>query len=230
MSEYPFQVAIDGPAGAGKSTVARLVAKQLSFTYVDTGAMYRAVTWTALQAGLIAEDANQIAALVQSMTMDIQPGVDGQRVFVNGVDVSGQLRLKEVHEMVSPMSQIEPVRVQLIQWQRDLSETKPVVMDGRDIGTRVLPNADVKIFLTADLAERAKRRWLEMKDKYLDITIEQLTEEIRIRDERDMSRSTSPLICADDAITIDTSGKTIEAVVSEIIMLCEAKLKERYKQ
>ncbi len=226
MSSIPFQIALDGPAGAGKSTVARLVAGKLGFTYVDTGAMYRAVTWKVLQAGIDPADESTISGLVESLQMDLTPTEEGQMVALNGEDVTSFLRTPQVTANVSQVSRVEAVRIRLIEWQRELSLSRDVVMDGRDIGTRVLPDAPVKVFLTATAEARANRRWLEQKDKFPDVTVDQLVQELQERDRLDETRKSSPLVCASDAVRIDSSDLTVAEVVDKIVALCESKRKE----
>lgn len=217
-----FNIAIDGPAGAGKSTIARLVAKELGFIYVDTGAMYRAVTWKVLQSGISLDDEKQIAQTAESTAIDLKPGDDRQLVFVDGIDVTDEIRSTEINKRVSEVARIPEVRTSLVHKQKRLATDKGVVMDGRDIGTQVLPDAEVKVFLTASVRKRAERRLLETSDP--DITLEQLERDIAARDKMDRERETSPLVQAEDAILIDSTDMTLHEVVSAVLDLCRTKV------
>lgn len=220
-----INIAIDGPAGAGKSTVARMVAEQLDYVYIDTGAMYRAVTLIAQRAAIDAAEHERLAELVASLTIELQPGDQVQSVFANGEDVTNLIRSREVTLQVSHFAANEAVRDRLGLLQRNLAARKGVVMDGRDIGTQVLPTAELKVFLTASVKERALRRYREIKDSQ-SITLEQLEQEIAERDRLDEQRAISPLICAADAIQLDSTGMTIDEVVAEIVKLSRTKLAE----
>jgi cytidylate kinase len=221
-----INVAIDGPAGAGKSTVARTVANKLGFIYVDTGAMYRAVTWKVIRSGLHPEQAEEIAAMAEQMDIRLVPGIEGQQVFVDDTDVTEEIRSPEVNRLVSMIAQIPEIRRLLVRKQQEMASRKGVVMDGRDIGTHVLPDAEVKIFLTASAEERAKRRLEEMRGKHPDLTLEQLKQDIKIRDRMDEQRAISPLVKADDAFLLDSTHKSISDVAEEIIGICRTKLGE----
>lgn len=216
-------IALDGPAGAGKSTVARQVAEQLGYVYIDTGAMYRAVTLAAHRQAIAVQDGAQLEQLVAQLTIELQPGPQGQIVLLNGEDVTTLIRSREVTLDVSAIAAHKSVRTRLVAMQRDMAVKGGIVMDGRDIGTNVLPNADVKLFLTASAHVRALRRYNELKEADR-IPLEQLEQEITQRDLSDQQRQESPLVCADDAIVIDSSDLTIEQVVSQIITLAEAQL------
>lgn len=209
-----FKIAIDGPAGAGKSTIAKIIAKELNIEYIDTGAMYRAVTLKALRLGVNMEDENAYSFL-ETTELDICNG----RFIMDGEDVSEAIRTVEVTENVSTPSKIGVVRSFLVDYQRKISESKSVIMDGRDIGTVVLPNAELKIYLVASVECRARRRMLERELKGIYKTLEETMEEIEIRDHKDSTRKISPLKCAEDAIVVDSSNMTIDEVVSEIIKL-----------
>ena len=212
-------VAIDGPAGAGKSTVAKLAAKELGYTYIDTGAMYRAVAWKTLQ-----QKADVTDALILDVVKDIdvrlayQDGVT--QVFVDGQDITGEIRTPEVSHIVSQVAALGPVREKMVDLQRQMATEGGVLMDGRDIATHVLPNADVKIFLTASIEERAQRRWKEMKEKGYDMSLEELQKDIAARDKADSEREISPLVQADDATLLDTTGLSIDEVVARILAMC----------
>ncbi len=213
-------VAIDGPAGAGKSTVAQLAAKELGYTYIDTGAMYRAVAWKTLQQGKEITD-ELILEVVKDIDVNLQYADGKTKVTVDGTDVSTAIRTPEVSGIVSQVAALGPVRVKMVDLQRKMAERGSVLMDGRDIATNVLPNADVKIFLTASIEERAKRRWKELKEKGYDITREKLQQDIAARDKADSEREISPLVQAEDATLLDTTGLSIDEVVSRILSLCQ---------
>ncbi|HEY0826564.1 MAG TPA: (d)CMP kinase [Bacilli bacterium] len=218
--DVKINIAIDGPAGAGKSTVARKVADALGYIYVDTGAMYRAVTWTALQQNLKPDDLEQLIQLVRNLEIHFIPGGNGQQVIVNGADVTHDIRSAEVNKHVSYFSQVKEVRELLVHRQQDMALTyKGVVMDGRDIGTRVLPDSELKVFLTASVHERAERRFKELTGHQPNITLDQLKMEIAGRDELDENREISPLIQANDAILLDCTNMSISEVVEQILKL-----------
>ncbi|MBO9600811.1 MAG: (d)CMP kinase [Cohnella sp.] len=211
-----INIAIDGPAGAGKSTVARMVARDLGYVYVDTGAMYRAVTLKALEAGLPMDDDAAVGKLANALDIVLLPGKDGQQVVVNGTDVSSQLRTLDINRNVSYIARLESVRKQMAELQRRMALAKGVVMDGRDIGTHVLPDAELKVFLTATPRERAIRRYKELGDEP-GITLDQLEREIAERDRLDQEREIAPLLQAPDARLIDSTGRTIDEVAEQIV-------------
>ena len=216
-----YQVAIDGPAGAGKSTIAKLVAKEKGFIYVDTGAMYRALAVYFLDQGIQAEDTDKIIQAVGQAEVKIRYEEGIQQVYLNGVNVTGRLREEAVGNMASKSSAIPDVRAKLLDLQRGLAQEEDVVMDGRDIGTCVLPEADVKVFLTASVETRARRRYDELQEKGVPCDLEEIKADIRERDERDMTRETAPLRQADDAVLIDSSDMTIPEVTAAIAELCK---------
>ncbi|AEG61165.1 (d)CMP kinase [Desulforamulus ruminis] len=211
-----LSVAIDGPAGAGKSTVAKQVANRLNLVYIDTGAMYRAVTLKALRGEVDLDRQEELTGLARQSRIDLV-GATPQRVFLDGEDVTEEIRTPEVSRSVSLVAMVPGVREVLVEQQRRLAEETGVVMDGRDIGTVVLPRAQAKFFLTASAEERARRRAKELMDKGYTIDITALTEEIRERDQLDSNRTVSPLVPAGDAIIIDSSGMTVEEVVHRIV-------------
>lgn len=205
-------IAIDGPSGAGKSTMARKVAAELGFLYVDTGAIYRSVSLYAYRAGVAKEDAERIVALLPQVQIDMEYREDGvQHMILNGEDVTDAIRENEVSLYTSAVSAIPEVRAFLLDLQRNLAATRNVIMDGRDIGTVVLPDATVKIYLTAAPEARARRRWLELKEKGSDITEAQVLEEVLQRDYNDTHREIAPLRQAEDAVLVDTTALDLEA-------------------
>ena len=216
-----FAIAIDGPAGAGKSTIARKVAAELSIIYVDTGAMYRAIGAYAIRKGVDTKDAESVAALLPEISLELSYSEEqGQRIFLNGEDVSTEIRLPEMGMAASNVSAIPDVRAFLLEQQRIMAKRQSVIMDGRDIGTVVLPDAEVKIFLTASPEERARRRWKEFSEKGLPDTYEEILADVIRRDEQDMNRPIAPLKQADDAVLLDSTelnfAQTVEKV-KEII-------------
>lgn len=216
-----YNVAIDGPAGAGKSTVAKRVAKELGFIYVDTGAMYRALAVYFLKKGLKPTDTEAIALTCKDAEVTIAYEEGVQQVYLNGENVTALLRTEEVGNMASVSSAIREVRAQLLELQRDLARTANVVMDGRDIGTNILPNADVKVYLTASVATRANRRFLELQEKGIPCDLQEIAHDIEERDTRDMNREIAPLKQAEDAVYVDSSDMSIEEVVNAIKALCK---------
>ena len=214
-----FSIAIDGPAGAGKSTMAKVVAKKLNFIYVDTGAMYRAMALFLLRNKIDAQDTEKISTKCQEADITIKYENEEQVIYLNNENVNGLIRTEEVGNMASASSVNKEVRLKLVDLQRKLAQTADVVMDGRDIGTHVLPQANLKIYLTADAGIRAQRRYHELKIKGIDSNVEQIKKDILERDERDMTREISPLRQAEDAYLIDTSYMTIEEAVDAIMKL-----------
>ena len=213
-------IAIDGPVGAGKSTVAKLVAQKLGYLYVDTGAMYRAVALKALRLGMDINDPIVMTMLAEATDIQLQQQDDGNvRVFLDGEDVTEAIRMPEVSEASSIVSAHEGVRKVLAERQKAMAELGGVVMEGRDIQTVIAPDAEVKIFLTASLEERAKRRWLELQQKGISVSYEEVLQEVKERDERDKSRAIAPLRKAPDAVEIDTTKMTPEEVADKIVEL-----------
>lgn len=212
-----YAIAIDGPSGAGKSTIAKRVAKELSFIYVDTGAMYRAMALYVLKNGIDPQDEEKVAAICPEIDVTILYEDGVQQVLLNGENVSTEIRQEEVGNTASKISVIPQVREKLVALQRQLAEKENVVMDGRDIGTQVLPNAAVKIYLTASSAQRAKRRYLELQEKGMPGELEQIEADIIERDHRDMNRAISPLRQAEDAVLVDASFMNIEEVTAAVI-------------
>ncbi|MCA0384354.1 MAG: (d)CMP kinase [Firmicutes bacterium] len=208
-----LHIAVDGPAGSGKSTVAKIIAERLKITYLDTGAMYRAITFAALTAAIDLYDAQALKTIVDKIDLKINPTA----IYVDGVDVTEAIRTPEVTQNVSVVSMDPYVRAEMVNMQRKIASGQSVIMDGRDIGTVVLPDANYKFFLVADPVERAKRRLIELKAKGFNTSLEALTDEIVKRDALDSGREVSPLRKASGAIEIDTTFKTIEEVVAFII-------------
>ena len=223
MQNNIVSIAIDGPAGAGKSTIAKLVAKNLGFIYVDTGAMYRAMAVHFLRNGVEADDAKGIEAACDGVSVTIRYENSEQQVVLNGENVTGLLRTEEVGKMASASSVVPKVRMKLVELQRQLAATDSVVMDGRDIGTYVLPDAAVKIYMTAGIRERALRRFEELKQKGIACNLEEIEKDIAERDHRDMNREFAPLRQAEDAVYLDTSNMTIEEVAEEVSRIVSEK-------
>lgn len=220
-----INIAIDGPAGAGKSTIAKRLAKELGFIYVDTGAMYRAMAYYFLSHEIKAEDESAIAAACPKVDVTISYENGEQQVILNGENVNGVIRTEAVGNMASASSVYPVVRTKLVELQRQLAETSDVIMDGRDIGTCVLPNAQVKIYLTASSTTRAKRRYDELTAKGISCDLAEIEKDIIDRDYRDMHRETSPLMQAKDAVLVDSSHLNIDEVVAEIRRIYEQTVK-----
>ena len=206
-------IAIDGPAGAGKSTISKLIATKLGIEYIDTGAMYRAVTLKALRNGVGLGDAKALDSMLEKTTVEFR----NRRLVLDGEDVSEEIRLPHVSKNVSEVSAVPEVRVRLVELQRRMASNGGVIMDGRDIGTNVLKNADLKVFLTASIEERARRRYIELKEKGLEVAFEKICQDIEARDKYDSSRKVNPLCKAQDALLLDSTNKSIEQVVDAII-------------
>ena len=212
-------LAIDGPAGAGKSTIARAVSRELGWIYVDTGAMFRAVALYFLREGISADDAGGIRERIGGVNVTLGHENGEQQVFLNGENVTGLIRTEEVGNMASACSVYPEVRQKLLELQRGLAERQPVVMDGRDIGTVVLPDADTKVYLTASVEVRARRRFRELMEKGAACDIAEIEKDIRERDWRDMHRETAPLKQAEDAVLVDSSDMTAAEVTEQILSL-----------
>lgn len=218
-----ISIAIDGPASAGKSTVAKILAKQLNYIYLDTGAMYRAITLATIQSKINPNDDRQVQQLAEDSLIRFEQTEEGQLVFLNEQDVTEEIRQPEVTNLVSQIAAHEGVRQELVRQQQAFGAEGGIVMDGRDIGTAVLPNAEVKIFLVASVVERAERRYQENINKGIMTDFETLKKEIEERDYKDSARTVSPLVQASDAIKIDTTGLTISEVVKEIQAVIDVK-------
>ena len=224
MSKSTHIVSIDGPAGAGKSSTARAVAKKLGFAFLDTGAMYRAATWRVMNAGLDWEDTDALVDSTRAMDLEIRETPAGQVVRVDGTDVTEAIRTPEVTRNIYRLDQIPAVRRQLVELQRRFGDAQPTVAEGRDIGTVVFPQAACKVYMDASIEERAKRRALEMEAKGMEVDLEVLQQEITQRDEASMTRADSPLRPAEDSVHLDTTGKSFESVVDEVVALAKARL------
>ena len=219
-----MNIAIDGPAGAGKSTIAKRLAKQLGFIYIDTGAMYRAMGYYfAVKEGIDIKSEADVAAACPEVEVTIAYENGEQQVYVNGENLSGVIRTEQAGTMASTISVYPVVRAKLVESQQKLAENADVIMDGRDIGTVVLPNAQVKIYLTASVSTRAKRRYDELKAKGMECCIEEIEKDIMDRDYRDMNRETSPLKQAEDAVLVDTSDLDTDGVVEAILKIYKSK-------
>lgn len=215
-----MNIAIDGPAGAGKSTIAKLVAKEKGYIYVDTGAMYRGLAIHFLDKGIQPQETEKVIEACKDAEVTIAYEDAVQHVYLNGKDISSRLRNEEVGNMASVTSAIPEVRKKLLELQQNLAKTQNVIMDGRDIGTCVLPHADVKVYLTASVETRAKRRYQELQEKGEDCNLEEIAHDIEERDRRDMTREIAPLKQAEDAVLVDSSDMTIAEVVKTIVDLC----------
>ena len=216
-----YNVAIDGPAGAGKSTIAKKIAKQLGFIYVDTGAMYRAMALACIRNNVSKEDEKSVVEVCSKINVTIAYEGDTQIVMLDGENVNSYIRTEEVGNTASAISVYKDVRLKLLELQRNLAKENNVIMDGRDIGTYVLPNAFVKIYLTASSRTRAERRCLELKERGIDVNIDEVEKDIIDRDYRDMNREIAPLSQADDAVLVDSSNMGIDEVVEHIVKIIE---------
>lgn len=218
--QQALQIAIDGPAGAGKSTVAKLVAKQLNLFYIDTGAMYRTIAYKALQNGISLEDEHSVSQIAQTTEVVLDHSGEG-KVWCDGENVTQVIRSPEISRAVSTVAAYLGVRQRLVELQRIEAERGGVVMDGRDIGTHVLPKATLKIFLTATLQERANRRWMELVKAGKKVVFEEVAEDMQQRDRQDTEREVSPLEPAHDAVMLDTTGLSVEEIVAKIVALTQ---------
>lgn len=218
-------IAIDGPAGAGKSTIARLAAKELGFLYVDTGALYRAIGLAASRRGFSAEDKSWIIAMLNTIKVELAFNDRGEQiVLLDGEDVSGYIRTPEISMMASAVSAVPEVRAFLLDLQRDMSHTNNVIMDGRDIGTVVLPDAKLKIFLSASPECRARRRYDELVEKGMNVKYEDILSDVIARDHADSTRDIAPLKPADDAVIVDTSGEDLETSVNKLLAIMKERI------
>lgn len=214
-------VAIDGPAGAGKSSISKVVAKKLGYLYIDTGAMYRSVTWAVLHDGINPNDQAAVEAILPSLDLRMEATEEAFKVFVRGQDVTDQIRTPEVNQSVSEVAAHKGVRQYLVEQQRLMAKAGGVILDGRDIGSVVLPDAELKVYLTASVEARANRRYLEVKDTDPSITLEAIRDNVEHRDYLDMNRDESPLVCVDDAVLVDSSDLSFDQTVDTLIALIE---------
>ncbi|TFE00425.1 (d)CMP kinase [Jeotgalibacillus sp. R-1-5s-1] len=216
-----IRIALDGPAAAGKSTVAKKIAEQLGFIYIDTGAMYRTLTYKALKNEIDPKNGKELSALLLNTVIELKPGEEGQRVFLDGEEVTREIRQQEITLNVSDVALHQEVREEMVRRQQALVEEGGIVMDGRDIGTAVIPDAELKVFMIASADERARRRLEDHKKQGIQSDFEQLKKEIEKRDMIDSTREVSPLKKADDAIELDTTSMTIDEVVEKVTHLAE---------
>lgn len=221
-----LNIAMDGPVGAGKSSIADAVARELGILHLDTGAMYRAIGLTALRKGIDLADEEAITALAGSLNVGVAYGADGQRTLVNGEDVTGLIRTPDVSMAASAVGRYAGVRREMVALQQRLAATTPMLVDGRDICLRVLPDAPVKIYLTASAQERARRRWVQLKEKGDAPSYETVLADLKARDAQDMNRAVDPLRPTEDAVIVDTTGLTFDEAVAEIIRV----VKEKYHE
>lgn len=219
-----IQIAIDGPAAAGKSTIAKKTAELLGYTYVDTGAMYRAITYKALQQNIDLLDEDKLTALLKETIIELKPSPEGQLVFLDQVAVTDEIRSKEVTSSVSAVAAHATLREEMVKRQMQMGKNGSIVMDGRDIGTHVLKDAELKIFMSASVEERANRRYLENQNRGIETNLEELKQEIALRDKLDSERQASPLIQAEDAIYIDTTLLTVDEVSNKIMQLAKERM------
>lgn len=219
-----ISIAIDGPAAAGKSTVAKIIAEKLSYIYIDTGAMYRAITYKALQLNCELTDESALNDLLAHTKIDLLPGEKGQLVFLDGQEVTNEIRSAEVTNQVSIVAKHRLIREEMVKRQQQFGANGGVVMDGRDIGTHVLPHAEIKVFLLASVQERAERRYQENLEKGFPADLEMLIKEIAARDKLDSEREVAPLKKAEDAVEIDTTSLSIQEVVEKILVLVEERI------
>ena len=219
-------ITIDGPAGSGKSTIAKMLAKELGYTYIDTGAMYRAVALMVKREGIDPDNPDAVVELMKKIQIDLKPAENGVQVFLNGEDVSKEIRTEEIGKIASKIARHSEVRKILVQMQRELGlKAKNVVIEGRDTGTVIFPDADIKFFFTASPEIRAERRFKELKEKGLNISYEEILKEIKERDYLDETRKDSPLRPAEDAIIIDTTGKSLSDVFQDVLKIIKDRLK-----
>ena len=224
MNTKKIAIAIDGPAGAGKSSISKVVANELGYLYIDTGAMYRGVTWAVLDSHVDVKKQNDVEALLPTLDLTLEPTASACKVFVKGQDVTDLIRQQQINENVSTIASYKGVREYLVERQQAMAAIGGVILDGRDIGSVVLPDAELKIYLTASVDARAKRRWLEVQGTSNEQPLEDIKKNVESRDEMDKNRDESPLVCVEDAIVVDSSNMTFEETVEHILHLVQERI------
>ena len=221
MNTKKIAIAIDGPAGAGKSSISKVVANELGYLYIDTGAMYRGVTWAVLDSHVNVKNQNDVESLLPSLDLTLEPTANACKVFVKGQDVTNLIRQQQINENVSTIASYKGVREYLVERQQAMAAVGGVILDGRDIGSVVLPKAELKIYLTASVDARAKRRWLEVKGTSNEQSLEDIKNNVESRDEMDKNREESPLVCVDDAVVVDSSDMNFDETVAYMLKLIQ---------
>ncbi|WP_298697620.1 (d)CMP kinase [uncultured Veillonella sp.] len=224
MNTKKIAIAIDGPAGAGKSSISKVVANKLGYLYIDTGAMYRGVTWAVLDSHVDVNNQKEVEALLPSLDFTLEPTASACKVYVKGQDVTDLIRQQQINENVSTIASYKGVREYLVERQQAMAAVGGVILDGRDIGSVVLPNAELKIYLTASVDARAKRRWLEVQGTSNEQPLEDIKKNVESRDEMDKNRDESPLVCVEDAIVVDSSNMTFDEAVKHILHLVQERI------
>lgn len=224
MNTKKIAIAIDGPAGAGKSSISKVVANELGYLYIDTGAMYRGVTWAVLDSHVDVKNQKDVESLLPSLDLTLEPTANACKVFVKGKDVTDLIRQQQINENVSTIASYKGVREYLVERQQAMAAVGGVILDGRDIGSVVLPKAELKIYLTASVDARAKRRWLEVQGTYNEQSLEDIKNNVESRDEMDKNRDESPLVCVEDAIVVDSSNMTFDETVEHILHLVQERI------
>ena len=224
MNTKKIAIAIDGPAGAGKSSISKVVANELGYLYIDTGAMYRGVTWAVLDSNVDVNNQKDVEALLPSLDLTLEPTASACKVFVKGQDVTNLIRQQQINENVSTIASYKGVREYLVERQQAMAAVGGVILDGRDIGSVVLPDAELKIYLTASVDARAKRRWLEVQGTSNEQPLEDIKKNVESRDEMDKNRDESPLVCVEDAIVVDSSNMTFDETVEHILHLVQERI------
>lgn len=224
MNAKKIAIAIDGPAGAGKSSISKVVANELGYLYIDTGAMYRGVTWAVLDSHVNVKNQKDVESLLPSLDLTLEPTANACKVFVKGQDVTNLIRQQQINENVSTIASYKGVREYLVERQQAMAAVGGVILDGRDIGSVVLPKAELKIYLTASVDARAKRRWLEVQGTSNEQSLEDIKKNVESRDEMDKNRDESPLVCVEDAIVVDSSNMTFDETVEHILHLVQERI------
>ena len=224
MNTKKIAIAIDGPAGAGKSSISKVVANKLGYLYIDTGAMYRGVTWAVLDSHVDVNNQKEVEALLPSLDLTLEPTASACKVYVKGQNVTDLIRQQQINENVSTIASYKGVREYLVERQQAMAAVGGVILDGRDIGSVVLPNAELKIYLTASVDARAKRRWLEVQGTSNEQPLEDIKKNVESRDEMDKNRDESPLVCVEDAIVVDSSNMTFDEAVKHILHLVQERI------